>query len=62
MLTSTTSLTAPFFTAGIELEYKCQHTYRRMHEKLYHAGFTWAKAVYDGSAAPDAETILHLCQ
>ena len=57
MLTSTTSLTPPFFTAGIELEYKCQHTYRRMHEKLYHAGFTWAKAVYDGSAAPDAETI-----
>ena len=46
-----------FFTAGIELEYKCRIGYQEMHRRLQAAGFTWANAMYDGSPAPDAETI-----
>ena len=46
-----------FFTAGIELEYKCPIGYNEMHRRLQAAGFTWAKAMYDGSPSPDAETI-----
>ena len=57
MLTSTTSLTPVFFTAGVELEYKCRIGYQEMHRRLQAAGFTWANAMYDGSPAPDAETI-----
>ena len=57
MLTSTTSLTPVFFTAGVELEYKCRIGYQEMHRRLQAAGFTWANAMYDGSPSPDAETI-----
>jgi len=46
-----------FFTAGVELEYKCRIGHEEMHRRLQAAGFTWAKAMYDGSPSPDAETI-----
>ena len=36
------------FTAGVELEYKCSIGYQEMHRRLQAAGFTWAKAIYDG--------------
>tara|TARA_B100000575_G_scaffold283717_1_gene276892 strand:+ start:349 stop:1551 length:1203 start_codon:yes stop_codon:yes gene_type:complete len=57
MFTSTTSLTPVFFTAGVELEYKCGIGYQEMNRRLQAAGFTWANAMYDGSPSPDAETI-----
>ena len=54
---ATTTSTPVFFTAGVELEYKCRIGYQEMHRRLQAAGFTWANAMYDGSPAPDAETI-----
>ena len=51
-----------FFTAGVELEYKCSIGYEEMHRRLQAAGFTWAKAMYDGSPSPMPKPFSRRCR